>query len=359
MTVRRQVSFPRHFGGSRNDGIQANCRWTAVAMKTKKHYNGGMMRKALCTLLFVLCLGTSSCTWSVEDERLSKANQVIVQSKRQKIEAEIATLKDHPWAGEYYFGDGRGANASLTLAPKNGFTVTWHGCLGLYDQNYGTVDWDGDTIRLSFTFEIQRGYIGRYASEYRPIRWGERVYLIPSNEIIAFCNAINSRNEPRDWVHGDFFLRWGDEKKEAKGKPELPEEFMPYLLDKPVDATIVSVESIREGSARSIIESDPDRGEKIATVIINKGRKDGLLPGMELYVIRPDNIYRTVKLLKVEETQSVGEFSYDFPWEHGDSFRTPTPEAGWQLSTHPSWRRNADEPSTSEPATVILLRFSR
>jgi hypothetical protein len=95
---------------------------------------------------------------------------------------------------------------------------------------------------MSFVFDLEKGYIGNYvATERKPIRWGERVYLIPSDGIVRFCDAINSREEPRKRADGRFFLRLNDWEKEAKGKPELPEEFMPYLLDKPVDAVIVSV----------------------------------------------------------------------------------------------------------------------
>jgi len=282
---------------------------------------------------FVLLL-FAGFVWAERSEKLSQTNQMIIEAKCRRIEAEIAQLKDHPWAGRYYFGDGLGANVSLTLAPENGFTVTWHGCLGLYDQNHGTVAMDGDRLKFSFAFDVESGYIGDYASEYLPIRWGERLYLIPASNtgIVQFCNAINAGNESRCGVHGRFFLRRGDEKKEAKGKPELPKEFMPYLLDKLVDATIVSIKDVRE-----------DRVGKIATVVIDKGKTAGLLPGMELYVVRPESVFERVKLTKVEETQSEGEYIYARPWEEKSLFKTPAPAQGWQLSTRPSWRQYLDE----------------
>ena len=290
------------------------------------------MRKISCVLFLVFCFGNVACMATEQDEKLSKTNQALIEAKRQKIETEIAQLKDHPWAGQYYFGDGLGASVSLTLAPENGFTVVWHGCLGLYDQNHGTVNWDKDrnTLKMSFAFEVEKGYIGRYASEYKPIRWDERIYLIPANEIVQFCNDINSGSEPRKGVHGQSFLRRGDEKKEAEGKPVLPEEFMPYLLDEPIDAAIVSVKDVRETRDRI------DSRIFITTVSINKGKKDGLTPGMKLYVMKPKNLVESMELTKVEETQSEGEFRI---WEL-PGLRTPTPAEGWQLSTRPSWNRN-------------------
>lgn len=288
------------------------------------------MKQSVHILFFALFLGITGSAWAEQDGRLSESNQAMITAKRQKIENEIAQLKDHPWAGQYYHGDGFGTNVTLTLSPENGFTVTWFGCLGLYDQNHGTVDWDKSRIKLSFAFDMAKGYTGRYASEYRPIRWGERLYLIPTDEIIEFCNAINSRDEPRMGIHGFFLLRGGGEKKEAKGKPELPEEFMPYLLDEPVKAKIVSVN-------KDIQES---RLGKVVTVFVDKGKKDGLLPGMELYVVKSNSgtIYKTIKLTQVDETQSEGKFIYESPYETS-SRKTPKPTKGWQLSTCPSWRR--------------------
>jgi len=286
--------------------------------------------KHVCCVAVVLLLCVSS-VWAEQNEKLSDENQAIIEAKRQTITNEIAQLKDHPWAGRYYYGDGLGANVWLTLASENGFTVTWYGCLGLYDQNHGTVAMDGNHIKFSFTFDMESGYIGNYASERIPIRWGERLYLIPTDGIVRFCNAINSGKEPRNGPHGQFFLRRGDWEKEAPGKPELPKEFMPYLLDKPVDAAIVSIKNTRE-----------ERVGKIATVVMDKGKEAGLLPGMELSVVRPNNVYQEVKLTKVEETQSEGEYIYARPYESFLS-RTSAPVSGWQLSTRPSWRRDREE----------------
>jgi hypothetical protein len=288
------------------------------------------MKKTFAIILFVLFFGIVNTAWAEWEE------EAIIKEKRQKIETEIALLKAHFWAGQYYFGDGLGANVTLTVAPENGFTITWFGCLGLYDQNHGTVEWDGNIVKFSFAFPVKDGYIGRYASEYKPIRWGERVYLIPTDEIIDFCNAINSRSEPRNGAHGFFFLRDGDEKKQAKGKPELPKEFMPYLLDKPVDAKIVSIKDVREEQRKDVCGEDYIR--RTVTVVVNKGKRDGLLPGMELHVTKPDMIFDEVKLTNVEETQSEGVFVANL-W---GARKEATPSAGWQLSTCPSWRRDRD-----------------
>ncbi len=67
---------------------------------------------------------------------------------QEQIAKEVKTLRNHPWAGEYYAGDGLGVNTFLTIAPKSGFVFEWHGCLGLYDRNYRAVAWTNNRSDL-------------------------------------------------------------------------------------------------------------------------------------------------------------------------------------------------------------------
>jgi len=165
-------------------------------------------------------------------DRRSQSNQAIVRAKTQRIENEIANLKEHPWAGQFSTGPGL-AGFTITLAPENGFTVVHWADIGLMDQNHGTVEWDGKRIKLSLAFEVEEGSRSRiHAAEYMPIQWGERLYLIPTDRIIQFRNAVNAalRNAasfgvaPR--IAGQFFLRRGDERKETSETLELSEELL-------------------------------------------------------------------------------------------------------------------------------------
>jgi len=226
---------------------------------------------------------------------------------------------------------------SLTIAPKSGFAFTWHGCLGLYDQNHGNVIENDGQIKLTFAFENKEEGFAGCPGELTPIHWGERIYLIPSKGLIAFCNDINSRREPRTGIHGSFFLRDNDWDKKVDGmKPELPEKYQPYLLEHPVDAKITEIVEIRQ--------SPDNKNVMIATVRIDKGKKDGLLPGMKLHVTKPDSVYDEVILKNVDETQSEGIFWYNkeeaSPGFFGFGKKDPSPKTGWSVSTCPSWSRN-------------------
>jgi hypothetical protein len=290
-------------------------------------FKGVNMKKTFVILLAVLIIGIVGFVLVAINSRTPDMRYVRERPPAvlKQIEKEIAQLENHPWAGRYLYGDGYWVE-SLVLAPKNGFVAGQSHCKGaLY--RHGTVDWDGNIVKLSFkTKPIHNDY----PTEYKPIRWGERVYLIPANNIVHFCNAINAHYEPRKYSTDFFsglFLRDGDEKKEVEGKPELPEEFFAYLLDEPVDATVLSVGNIREH----------DKNNKIAIAVLNKGTKDGLLPGMKLYVTEPEH-YQGVEITKVEDEQCEGEFLI---WYRID---VPVlPAVGWQLSTFPNWRRNKEE----------------
>ncbi len=295
-----------------------------------------------CAALLIAGFCAASCH-SAEDEKLSQENQAIVKEKREKIMAEIETLKDHPWAGRYYQGDGLGANLSLVIAPESGLTFTWYGCMGLYDQNYGKVIRDGDRVKLELALENNGIGFSCPAFEFTPIRWGERVYLISPDEIIDFCNAINSRSEPRKGPHGFFFLHDDDWEKEVAGPPELSGQYLQYLLENPVDAAITSV-----------LKTEPSpvyNNRTKITVLIDKGKNDGLLPGMKLHVTKPEMIFDEVVLTKIEETQSEGVFDYS----------EKSPEIGWKVSTCPSWRRNdrPAPPPSREPSREAGSRVGR
>jgi hypothetical protein len=58
-----------------------------------------------------------------------------------------------------------------------------------------------------------------------PLRWGDRLYLIRSGEVEAFCQSISAGREPRKVANGDQFLRRGDHAKRADGRPHECEAF--------------------------------------------------------------------------------------------------------------------------------------
>lgn len=285
-----------------------------MAMKTKIHIG-----------LLLLSASMLVAADALEEKRSPKADAA-AKTIREQIRAELQKLPDHPWAGEYYLGDGLGLNISLSLAPAAGYLFEWHGCLGLYDRNYGAVTCTNGHLRLSFTFTNQpQGFQG-ILGELIPISWGPRHYLVGTNEMAHFCNQVNAGREPRDDAHGLCLLRRGDEKKKAEGLPTIPPEYAAYLLKTPIEAAILSVGKTTTETIGGDIES------KETTVKINAGSQQGVFVGMEFHVTKPDNIFGVLRITKVESNQAEGTIE-----QLGKKTTLPAP--GWQLSTASPWKK--------------------
>lgn len=260
----------------------------------------------------------------LEQAKYSASAERTAKIRRQAILAEIKKLADHKWAGEYYAGDGLGVNTSVLIAPHSGYVFEWHGCLGLYDRNYGTASWTNDRIYLSFTFENERKGFQGIAPEFTPVSWGFRRYLIPTDDLVGFCNDINEGREPRNRSHGSYLLRRGDEKKPVTGSPKVPAEYKQYLLAKPIEATIIAV------GPYTTRPSVVDWKFKDTPVTIDAGKQQGLRVGMELVVTRPSDTVESVRITRVEEVRAEAVMI-----QAGEE--EPGPKIGWRLSTQAPW----------------------
>jgi hypothetical protein len=281
------------------------------------------LRLQICLGFLLLLLSKSGFATSGQEAALSEQSQKMADKHRKKIKAEIGKLKDHEWAGNYYKGDGLGENVSFSIAPQSGYVFEWHGCLGLYGLNYGAAAWTNDRIHLSFQFENKPGF-GGIAPEFVPVSWNSRHYLVPADDVVGFCNAVNLGGEPRMNVYGSYLLRDGDEKKSAAGFPELPVQYRPYLLEKPIEAAILKVGpfTLRPSISTWKFKDTP--------VTLDAGTNKGLLVGMELVVTQPPHIVKSVRLTHVQADHSEGIMD-----QAGEE--EPGPKVGWRLSTRAPW----------------------
>lgn len=265
--------------------------------------------------------GRSEVKFSPEAEALWAARLGAIQD-------ELAELEDHSWAGTYYYGDGLGVNASLTLAPGGGFAFEWSGCMGVYDRNFGAVfTTERGSLKLQLTYENSRKGFQGVAEELVPISWGERHYLIPFDDVVGFCNSVNSRREPRDRMHGFYFLRRGDHEKPVSGAPEIPEQLQSYLLSEPIEAVIVAVDATR-------VEMGIGGGSFHKTMVtLNAGRTKNVLPGMSFHVYEPPGILAGcgARVLSADENTSVALIIQPAT----EQLSPVSPAAGWKLTTGP------------------------
>lgn len=181
-----------------------------------------------------------------EDAALTEIEQAeeAVEARSRAIEHELKTLAGHPWAGEYYRGDGLGMNVRMLLSPMSGIAATWHGCLGLYGANLGHVLPQADG-HLQFDFERgNQQRFGGFPDRVIPVRWGARRYLLEPSELAEFVSAIHRGMEPRAQIHGMFLLAKDDERKPVEGLPDLPSEYRERIRSHALVAQVLRVEPL-------------------------------------------------------------------------------------------------------------------
>jgi hypothetical protein len=288
---------------------------------------------ALAAILIAIAAGILKTKAEHTD---AETNQIATE-RRNQIMAELAGLSGEPeWAGEYYEGDGLGENVTLILSPKAGYLFEWRGCLGLYGHNYGAVTAANDTLHLAFTLENRRG-TGGIAEEFTPVAWGDRQYLIPSNDIVGFCNQVNAGWEPRDDMHGRYLLRRGDEAKKVAGWPKLPPQYEAHLLKLPVEAKITQIGKVTTRPSVS------DWNFRDTVVVLDTRNPDRLRVGMELHVVYPEHIVESARITKIE-----GSTAEAIMIQMESEL---APLVGWKLSTSPPWR-TAEEIEATRPAVA-------
>ncbi len=270
--------------------------------------------------------------------KLMKRHEITVDRIRNAFQREMLMLADHDWAGAYYYGDGLGCNVSITLSPKTGMTYKWIGCSGLYDIDYGPiVDIQHDYIDVKLSLpSIHQGYDAIKERFYR-VRWVNRHYLIPGEDMIQFCNAVNSGSK-----YGiNYLVRREDRDKPVFGLPDVPEQFRSYLLESPIECHITQ------------IESQTTAGDDYETLLcrIDAGRNAGLTTNLELYLSAENSFEWQVDVEEILADSSGVRIS--------KRLNLPTdyfPQVGDLLSTRRYWN-NRSRPmyDYSDPATRKFL----
>lgn len=257
-----------------------------------------------------------------EDKGDTAPDEAKVEQQRVQIHKEIATIQRHPWAGEYYEGDGLGANIRMSLAPNAGVAATWHGCMGLYGANRGKVMMRDGELRFEYEQPNRQGF-GGFPDALRPVRWGARRYMISDGKRIAFVNAINHGREPRNVVHGMFLLAQGDEKKAAGGLPDLPPADLALIRRTPMQVRVVSIDHVEKK------KSDKDCSFTYR-MTLDRGTNDRLAPGIELKPVAQPRVWETATIQTAAARTSTATLAV---WFDDCAHPKTVPAAGWTLST--------------------------
>lgn len=254
------------------------------------------------------------------------ALETAVETRRDAIDHEIARSAGHPWAADYYEGDGLGANIRLSIAPRTGVAATWHGCLGLYGANLGAVfPEQGGALRLDFE-QPNAARFGGFPDRLVPVQWGARRYLIKPGETTDFVAAIQSGLEPRTQSWGRFLLADGDELKPVSGLPNLPAPDRARIRLRAVGAEILEV-------------GEPQRTEKTDGLCYARYPVrlsvdgDGLLnPGEKLERLDRSSALTDIAVRDASPGIASGVAEV-FEVDCGKPNQDDTPSIGWRLTT--------------------------
>ncbi len=280
---------------------------------------------AVLTIAVVVCAALPMGLAAAAPSSPSDADEATVERQRRAIQQEIAGLGAHRWAGDYYEGDGLGANISFTLAPNHGVAATWRGCLGLYGANRGRVVEENGLLRLRYDRPNASGF-GGFPDALRPVAWGARRYLIPEARMMAFVNAIHRGHEPRKQVHGMFLLASDDEKRTVAGLPDLPPRYRALIRSEALDVRIVAA-----ALAEKKKESSANLGCNYRyRLTLDRGARDGLVPDLELVTSQPENVYETAKIVTVGERTATAMLTVLF---HDCERPKTVPKTNWRLTT--------------------------
>jgi hypothetical protein len=106
----------------------------------------------------------------------------------------------------------------LSIKPDQTFWLGIFTDMGFHFEYTGKFAIEGNNLRL-----IASDPQFDEPTEYLPIRWGDRRYIIPANMVLEFCDDIKQGWEPRDDpVAGrPYYLGEGDWEKPTRWSPKL------------------------------------------------------------------------------------------------------------------------------------------
>jgi hypothetical protein len=171
-------------------------------------------------------------------------------------------------AGDYYYGDGF-VNQHLEVRPDGRYHFQWRNDIRTNEPH------DADQTESRGRCSVVDGALrlvpeGPFSSDLRslmrndfiPIPWGGRRYLIPSKERLVFCSVVNQGGKLEYMSDRPLSAQDVRRRRHPEGLPEVPPEWVPFLLQRSVTGAITEV-----------------MADEVA--IMNVGARDGLMAGME------------------------------------------------------------------------------
>lgn len=111
--------------------------------------------------------------------------------QQARINAELASLSDHHWAGVYMSPSVAYDALSIRLAPEAGVIALGSSCVGTFVHGDGEVEIDPDgALRLVFSEAGQSSSPSELPIRWWPVSWGERRLLIADDWMEDFIQEV-------------------------------------------------------------------------------------------------------------------------------------------------------------------------
>ena len=196
-----------------------------------------------------------------------------IAPRRVMIEVDLKTGSHESWESTYYDGSPtRGFARGWIISRKKGYVSTSR------TTDMGTVKVKGD--RIALVSESPTNGWGLMPEEYVVVPWDKQVFLGEPNELLAFCNEVNSGQLRRYRPSGQVLLRVEDfDKPRPTGFPQVPTEYKDYLLKTPITGSVIKMGEDKEDVAvwgQASLRSG-------TSLSLNVGKKDGVRAGMRFY----------------------------------------------------------------------------
>lgn len=267
----------------------------------------------------------------------SKSDFGHVLTKLENLKSEDNSLVDE-WAGNYspvYSGE---VNVeALKLSPKVGFVyLNFYTCLPeLRSLDYGNISATPDYVLLTSQSSKLNGQVKKYLR----VKWGERHYLVPENEVAEFYKFVAGYGwKQNEYVVFDFLMKNEDFEKPITGMPVFPAGYERFVK-KPIEATITRVLR-REIKTEQSYDGSP--AYKSHTFIrLNVGTANGVKRGMTFNVAESED-YEKVELLQIGKNSSIGVLIRSLDenkqetlknWQTNEEKSYPNVAVGWKVST--------------------------
>ena len=206
----------------------------------------------------------------VADEVESEMFRAKVYQKRDKLRRDLKMQKKRErWEAVYYTNDWFSHGRGLIVTKRE------YATLGRGNADMGKVDANDKQIRRISDSRA------KHRMTFYVVPWGERVYLVEENNLIHFCNFVNSGAGNSPFGGQDFYQRSQDSEKKVTGLPLVPEQVKDYLLKKPIVGKVLKARHRR--TKTSVFGYGDLVG--VVSIILDKGKQHGVKRGMSFHPV--------------------------------------------------------------------------